>query len=445
MLHHPLVIIGAGLSGLTTAYRLKQRGIEAHVYEARNRVGGRILSVNINNHIGEMGAENVYDGGECDNILKLIEDLKLETQSGKQVMMWRFDTEKGFVSRTDALRQCKSLPREEDLEHRLTEIGNQSRNMADVLQALFPDDPTLRQIFELFLLGYEGAASEQLSTFYALSLSRWIESAYRSDDDPAYFDFMLIEGGAAQLPEKMRAALGDQVHLNMPLKALTLSGDRYLLRFANGQTVTADRVVLAMPCGTYKDITFDPQILPPDKLQHIQNVTYGKHSKILVPLDARSLPNGVYVNDRLGTFSFNPHLLTMYYVTEPQGFDPSHITQLFEHDRHFIKKSYQIDTNSQPPAVFAQDEHYGAYTAPTGYNWAADPYAQGSYSCIGVGQDECFTSTTQYHGETVKQLFQPIHDRLFFAGEHTSIITDGIGTMEAAVEAGEKTARFLAN
>ena len=36
-----VVIVGAGLAGLTCAYRLKQAGISAVIYEATSRVGGR--------------------------------------------------------------------------------------------------------------------------------------------------------------------------------------------------------------------------------------------------------------------------------------------------------------------------------------------------------------------------------------------------------------------
>ena len=34
-----VVVVGAGFAGLTTAYRLNQKGMDVHVYEERNRVG----------------------------------------------------------------------------------------------------------------------------------------------------------------------------------------------------------------------------------------------------------------------------------------------------------------------------------------------------------------------------------------------------------------------
>ena len=51
------IIIGAGLSGLSIAYLLKKRGINVHIIEARNRIGGRIETIKGNqNSPMEMGA-----------------------------------------------------------------------------------------------------------------------------------------------------------------------------------------------------------------------------------------------------------------------------------------------------------------------------------------------------------------------------------------------------
>ncbi len=50
MVQHSVVVIGAGLSGLIVAYRLLQKGVDVHVYEARQRVGGRILTALLNDY-----------------------------------------------------------------------------------------------------------------------------------------------------------------------------------------------------------------------------------------------------------------------------------------------------------------------------------------------------------------------------------------------------------
>jgi monoamine oxidase len=59
-----IVVVGAGLAGLTTAYRLQEKGANVHVYEARNRVGGRIFTAKIGNDIVELGGQNISDGGD---------------------------------------------------------------------------------------------------------------------------------------------------------------------------------------------------------------------------------------------------------------------------------------------------------------------------------------------------------------------------------------------
>jgi len=71
------IIIGAGLSGLLTAYRLKNEGIKFKVLEARTRVGGRINTVfGTGNTPIEMGA--TWIGSEHENLIALLEELGIE-------------------------------------------------------------------------------------------------------------------------------------------------------------------------------------------------------------------------------------------------------------------------------------------------------------------------------------------------------------------------------
>ena len=42
-----VIVIGAGLAGLTTAYRLQTAGMDVDLYQARNRVGGRVLTAQL--------------------------------------------------------------------------------------------------------------------------------------------------------------------------------------------------------------------------------------------------------------------------------------------------------------------------------------------------------------------------------------------------------------
>ena len=70
---HDVIIVGAGLSGLTTAYKLNQSGINCLVLEARNRPGGRINTLD-----GplEMGA--TWLGSQHQHLQKLLQELDIE-------------------------------------------------------------------------------------------------------------------------------------------------------------------------------------------------------------------------------------------------------------------------------------------------------------------------------------------------------------------------------
>ena len=85
-----IVVIGAGLSGLTCAYRLQEKGFDVSVYEAHNRVGGRVFTVSVDGYLAELGGQNIFDGGEAENMLSLIEELGLETEGRKTVLQLNY-------------------------------------------------------------------------------------------------------------------------------------------------------------------------------------------------------------------------------------------------------------------------------------------------------------------------------------------------------------------
>ncbi|MGK0487259.1 MAG: monoamine oxidase [Candidatus Endobugula sp.] len=69
-----VIILGAGLSGLSTAYQLKKIGIQPLVLEARSRIGGRIFS--LEGPI-EMGA--TWFGPQHLNLIKLLKEVAIES------------------------------------------------------------------------------------------------------------------------------------------------------------------------------------------------------------------------------------------------------------------------------------------------------------------------------------------------------------------------------
>lgn len=72
-----LVIIGAGLTGLTLAYFMRNKGLKIGVLEGRNRLGGRILTIDNNDTLIEMGA--TWINNQHSSLLALLDELKLHT------------------------------------------------------------------------------------------------------------------------------------------------------------------------------------------------------------------------------------------------------------------------------------------------------------------------------------------------------------------------------
>src|SRR5271156_4420952 len=82
---HEIVVIGAGMAGLTAARALAEAGRKVLVIEAQNRIGGRIWTRHIGDEAIELGAEFIH--GRPPELWALIEEAGLETyeRHGAQV------------------------------------------------------------------------------------------------------------------------------------------------------------------------------------------------------------------------------------------------------------------------------------------------------------------------------------------------------------------------
>jgi protoporphyrinogen/coproporphyrinogen III oxidase len=71
-----VAIIGGGITGLTAAFRLQQRGVPTTVYEATGRVGGVIRSAQRDGYLAEFGPNTILETSP--KIASLVRDLGLE-------------------------------------------------------------------------------------------------------------------------------------------------------------------------------------------------------------------------------------------------------------------------------------------------------------------------------------------------------------------------------
>lgn len=82
-IHSQVTVIGAGLTGLTTAYWLVRKGISVHIVETDTRVGGQIQTNHINDYIFETGPTT--GSVSTPEVAELMNDLAI-TSSGQCVL-----------------------------------------------------------------------------------------------------------------------------------------------------------------------------------------------------------------------------------------------------------------------------------------------------------------------------------------------------------------------
>lgn len=71
-----VLIVGAGLTGLTIAYLLRDRGLDITIIESRDRIGGRILTKSTNGDLLEMGA--TWLGPQHTQLNRLLSELSID-------------------------------------------------------------------------------------------------------------------------------------------------------------------------------------------------------------------------------------------------------------------------------------------------------------------------------------------------------------------------------
>lgn len=341
-----VAVIGAGIAGLTAAYRLHQADIDVHVYEARGRVGGRIFTAIVNDQIVELGGHNICDGGVAVNLHRLIDEFGIEiTQSRGYINNNNYFTGDELIPVHELLDPNKFDP--VILKMQLADIASRSSNMLECLNEFFNGKDLLYKIFAARLSGYEGGTVDKLSSFYVETLYHQLLGGIcavhqRGDSVDYSVNFMRIEGGNSLLPQQLAQQLDQRVHLNMALANVSKdSGGSYVLGFKDGQIVKADVLVLAIPCSIYSDISFEPGIIPEERYEAIKNIQYGTTAKILVPFASSPEKPVQLISDRsLGFLDPRKNVLTLYYVGEASRFSKETIANTYLQDRPMMEMGF---------------------------------------------------------------------------------------------------------
>jgi monoamine oxidase len=448
-----VVIVGAGLAGLTCAYRLQRVGIEAAVVEARDdRLGGRCFTARgfVDGQVGEHGGEFI-DTNHL-RIQALVDELGLELEDreaafrelpptrGARIFEGELQTSpevyRGYATmlrrlRAEAQRTGYDGPYENPAARRFD-----AGEAQDWLDGNVPGGAgsLLGLATSAYLASEFGLDPNELSATSLLYLTEG-----NSEDEDGSDERFHVAGGndliVGGLAESLSAGA---VERDAPLRSLRrLQDGGYGLEVGDSTEIEAERVVLALPFTTLREVDLDGAGLSPLKREAIAELGMGTNSKLLLQFDARPEEfkrwNGNLETDHPFQYTWDTSLtqegeaglITIYYGGEdgakleaPNGGHGAAPAGLVEETLAVLERA--------APGI-AASFNGNAFVS----NWSLDEWARGSYAAFEPGQ------TTEF-AEVAGKPEGGIH----FAGEHTSIPFQGF--LEGAVASGERAAREVA-
>ncbi|MBX9621420.1 MAG: FAD-dependent oxidoreductase [Alphaproteobacteria bacterium] len=439
-----IIIIGAGLSGLTAAYRLQQMGHDVQVYEARHRPGGRVLSVKIGESYGELGGENFLDGNEGRYSLKLIRELNLEPLHFKKPFSCIYANDEQATSFSEIIGKFKNPP---NLWKLLEEVASCSINLQEVIDSVFNEDPELLSIFTRALTTYEGSDPETLhpssiDSLYEIFLL-FQDLSVGNKGKPGGVKRLCLKGGNAKLPLALSDKLERGIQYGSVLTAVRKEQQKMVLTFNANQEICADIILLTIPCSLYQNIEFASNTIPQEQLFDIKSIQYGTNSKILFPIILKNKKCEFMILPHFVSWLNEDDSIMTFYMGGKQGIlDLKSATSLFDEEIPFLIKGegdIRINVNKMEEG---NDIQLSSYEGAVFKSWINDPYAKGSYSNRGIGRSAILNEIITVRGEEVRNIFRPVRDQIFFAGEHTTTLPV-LGTLESAIESGERMARLI--
>ncbi len=394
-----IIVIGAGIAGLAACEKLNELGFDATILEARNRVGGRILTdTSLGIPIGK-GAAWIH-GDQNNPMTEFAKYFHVQMDAIDAEKCIVFDSQGSPIASSDRKKfsaTFDTLTKEaREFAYRCEHDISLSTALKHLLQA--KNISSLEKILlksKLYgLEGYMGANYTDLS-------ARTYDDAEIWPGDQCFLtgSYQAIIDGLAK---KCR------VHLNTIVKEINLR-EKNVEIITQDSRFHADAVIVTLPLGVLQKDTvrFNPS-LPQNKLNAIQslgmglfNITAMKFPKLFWPHESHALLFTEFDNPSISVFFNLSHLMQQPILLGYSGGQTAVELEKLSDEEH-IKK---IMDNFK--------KHFGAALPdPDSFfitRWSEDPYSYGSYSYFKTG------STCKDY-DTVAE---PIFDKVFFAGEAT--------------------------
>lgn len=415
------VIIGAGLAGLSAAYKLKNAGWNVIILEARERVGGRVFSYSFAQNpqlVCELGAEWVGESHE--RIKSLCQDLGIPLQKHQfedyllqngrvsRPNQWGFSENAkkvfaGTIKRYDKLTALQKTNLDKlDWWTYLEKIG------------FSEDDLRLRDLMDSTDFG---ESIRHVSAFAALA--EYAESSPKNEMD------YKMTGGNSRLVRAFAERIGaENIRLNANVTEINQSKGIVTVK-TDRESFRADACICTAPTNALLKIKFNPA-LPSAQIRAAESLIYARICKNSVLYDKR------FWKDE--NFSMVSDTASHYYFhsTQNQAGEQGILTAYAIGEKADILSSQSDERRMKIITRDLTDFDENAPNLARGivsYAWQRDKITDGAYALYRPGQ---------WFG--VRPVLQRPHLKVLFAGEH---LADWQGFMEGAIETGEAAAASL--
>lgn len=411
-----VVIIGAGIAGITAARTLVDLGYKVIILEATNKIGGRVQTSWSLGAPFEVGAGWIH-GPKGNPISELADAVGAET--------YITDDDDFLVLSSDGNRQDETiiLEKQKALQELLTKVDDAFDNDQSLLKAIEQvspkslKDPILKWMMSAYLEFDTGGALDKLSALYF-------------DEDGSFDgDDVILTGGYSSLLAPLMQGLDIRLEHAVTLVEYE-AGDGANI-YAGDEVFESDFVICTCSLGVLQSngVNFDPP-LPAELRKSIGRIGMGNVTKAALKFDQVYWPDDVQyfglMSEDQGRWNYFLNYLTFsdqnILLGLSVGSYPEHIEA--EPDEVIIG-----DVMDAIRAMFGSD-----VPTPIDYQisrWSQESYTKGAYSYSKLGSKPADFDAFK----------APISETLLFAGEHTGF--EFHGTVHGAYLSGLNAARLI--